>query len=134
MVPDAGRRTGGEPGRPVPAEAARPGHLVDQDTGPLPGRHRHRRLTVVPLPPDGPAAAGLHGPWPSRPALARKGTGSVTRVHEETVVPHLERVELFGAAPREEYFEKVAEYARRGPEELDAFQVRHDSFFVDPGR
>ena len=37
-------------------------------------------------------------------------------------------------APREEYFEKVAEYARRGPEELDAFQVRHDSFFVDPGR
>ncbi len=35
-------------------------------------------------------------------------------------------------APREEYFEKVAEYARRGPKELDAFQVRHDSFFVEP--
>ncbi|MFI8008008.1 cupin domain-containing protein [Streptomyces sp. NPDC086010] len=35
-------------------------------------------------------------------------------------------------APREEYFEQVAEYARRGPEELDAFQRRHDSFFVDP--
>ncbi|MEV5880586.1 cupin domain-containing protein [Streptomyces sp. NPDC052101] len=43
-------------------------------------------------------------------------------------------------APREEYFERVAEFARRGPEELKAFQVKHDSYFVDapdepaPGR
>ncbi|TDT41114.1 quercetin dioxygenase-like cupin family protein [Streptomyces sp. BK208] len=33
-------------------------------------------------------------------------------------------------APREEYFEQVADFARRGGEELREFQVRHDSFFV----
>lgn len=33
-------------------------------------------------------------------------------------------------APREEYFERVAEFAQRGGEELREFQVRHDSFFV----
>lgn len=34
-------------------------------------------------------------------------------------------------APREEYFEQVAEMARRGGEEFTEFLVRHDSFFVD---
>jgi mannose-6-phosphate isomerase-like protein (cupin superfamily) len=34
-------------------------------------------------------------------------------------------------APREEYFEKVAEMATRGGEEFAEFLVRHDSFFVD---
>ncbi|KUN09630.1 cupin [Streptomyces yokosukanensis] len=34
-------------------------------------------------------------------------------------------------APREEYFERVAEFARRGPQELKAFQVKHDSYFLD---
>ncbi|WP_369243810.1 cupin domain-containing protein [Streptomyces sp. R41] len=34
-------------------------------------------------------------------------------------------------APREEYFERVAEMARRGGEEFAEFLVRHDSFFVD---
>ncbi len=36
-------------------------------------------------------------------------------------------------APREEYFEKVAEMTRRGGEELTEFRVRHDNFFVEPG-
>lgn len=34
-------------------------------------------------------------------------------------------------APREEYFERVAEMARRGGQELEEFRLRHDSFFVD---
>lgn len=34
-------------------------------------------------------------------------------------------------APREEYFEQVAEMTRRGGRELRDFQVKHDSFFVD---
>ena len=34
-------------------------------------------------------------------------------------------------APREEYFENVAEMARRGGDEFAEFLVRHDSFFVD---
>lgn len=34
-------------------------------------------------------------------------------------------------APREEYFEQVAEMARRGGQEFADFLVRHDSFFVD---
>lgn len=34
-------------------------------------------------------------------------------------------------APREEYFERVAEMAQRGGEELEQFRVRHDSHFVD---
>lgn len=34
-------------------------------------------------------------------------------------------------APREEYFERVAEMAQRGGEEFAEFLVRHDSFFVD---
>jgi mannose-6-phosphate isomerase-like protein (cupin superfamily) len=34
-------------------------------------------------------------------------------------------------APREDYFERVAEMTRRGGRELDDFRVRHDSFFVD---
>ncbi|MGV9457328.1 cupin domain-containing protein [Streptomyces sp. NPDC003635] len=34
-------------------------------------------------------------------------------------------------APREEYFERVAEFAQRGGEELKQFRVRHDSFFVE---
>ncbi|MEV5434693.1 cupin domain-containing protein [Streptomyces sp. NPDC052682] len=33
-------------------------------------------------------------------------------------------------APREEYFERVAEVAQRGGDELRAFQVRHDSYFL----
>ncbi|MEU9606520.1 cupin domain-containing protein [Streptomyces sp. NPDC048057] len=40
-------------------------------------------------------------------------------------------------APREEYFERVAEMSQRGGEELKEFRVRHDSYFVedfDPGR
>jgi quercetin dioxygenase-like cupin family protein len=36
-------------------------------------------------------------------------------------------------APREEYFERVAEMARRGGPEFQDFLVRHDSFFVDQG-
>ncbi|SED31974.1 cupin domain-containing protein [Streptomyces melanosporofaciens] len=39
-------------------------------------------------------------------------------------------------APREEYFERVAEMTRRGGEELKRFRIRHDSYFVedfDPG-
>lgn len=34
-------------------------------------------------------------------------------------------------APREEYFEQVAEMAQRGGQEFADFLVRHDSFFVD---
>jgi quercetin dioxygenase-like cupin family protein len=34
-------------------------------------------------------------------------------------------------APREEYFERVAEMAQRGGEELKNFRVRHDSYFVE---
>ncbi|WP_431775826.1 cupin domain-containing protein [Streptomyces cucumeris] len=34
-------------------------------------------------------------------------------------------------APREEYFEKVAEMARRGGQELTNFRIRHDSYFVE---
>ncbi|MEU8822874.1 cupin domain-containing protein [Streptomyces sp. NPDC048636] len=34
-------------------------------------------------------------------------------------------------APREEYFEQVAEMARRGGEEFAEFLVRHDSYFVE---
>ncbi len=34
-------------------------------------------------------------------------------------------------APREEYFERVAEMTQRGSEELEQFRVRHDSYFVD---
>lgn len=34
-------------------------------------------------------------------------------------------------APREEYFEQVAEMARRGGQDFADFLVRHDSFFVD---
>lgn len=33
-------------------------------------------------------------------------------------------------APREEYFEKVAEMAQKGGEEFGEFLVKHDSFFV----
>ncbi|MFD5746031.1 cupin domain-containing protein [Streptomyces sp. NPDC127033] len=39
-------------------------------------------------------------------------------------------------APREEYFERVAEMTRRGGEELKRFRVRHDSYFtedIEPG-
>jgi hypothetical protein len=34
-------------------------------------------------------------------------------------------------APREEYFERVAEMSRRGGEELKQFRVRHGSYFVE---
>ncbi len=34
-------------------------------------------------------------------------------------------------APREEYFEKVAEMGKRGGKEFAEFLVRHDSYFVD---
>ncbi|MFD9213201.1 cupin domain-containing protein [Streptomyces sp. NPDC059544] len=34
-------------------------------------------------------------------------------------------------APREEYFERVGEMARKGGKEFADFLVRHDSFFVD---
>ncbi|MEU6914505.1 cupin domain-containing protein [Streptomyces olindensis] len=37
-------------------------------------------------------------------------------------------------APREEYeeyFERIAEFAQRGGEELRRFQVRHDSYFIE---
>ncbi|NGN66307.1 cupin domain-containing protein [Streptomyces sp. A7024] len=34
-------------------------------------------------------------------------------------------------APREEYFEQVAEMSRRGGQELEDFRIRHDSYFVD---
>ncbi|MEW1552024.1 cupin domain-containing protein [Streptomyces tsukubensis] len=34
-------------------------------------------------------------------------------------------------APREEYFERVAEMARRGGEELKRFRIRHDSYFLE---
>ncbi|MEE1671484.1 cupin domain-containing protein [Streptomyces sp. WAC07094] len=34
-------------------------------------------------------------------------------------------------APREEYFEKAAEYAQRSREELKAFRVRHDQYNTD---
>ncbi|MBH5337809.1 cupin domain-containing protein [Streptomyces pactum] len=34
-------------------------------------------------------------------------------------------------APREEYFERVAEMAQRGGEELERFRVRHDSYFLE---
>ncbi|GAA2404903.1 cupin domain-containing protein [Streptomyces glaucosporus] len=36
-------------------------------------------------------------------------------------------------APREEYFEKAEETARRGGGELAEFLMRHDSFFTDLG-
>jgi hypothetical protein len=35
-------------------------------------------------------------------------------------------------APREEYFERVGEMARRGGQEFQDFLIRHDSFFVEP--
>jgi mannose-6-phosphate isomerase-like protein (cupin superfamily) len=34
-------------------------------------------------------------------------------------------------APREEYFERVAEMAQRGGQEFADFLVRHDSYFLD---
>jgi mannose-6-phosphate isomerase-like protein (cupin superfamily) len=34
-------------------------------------------------------------------------------------------------APREEYFERIAEFAQRDREDLKAFQIRHDSYFLD---
>lgn len=34
-------------------------------------------------------------------------------------------------APREEYFERVAEMAQRGSEEQRRFRIRHDSYFVE---
>ncbi|GAA4888781.1 cupin domain-containing protein [Streptomyces coeruleoprunus] len=34
-------------------------------------------------------------------------------------------------APREEYFEKVADFAQRSRAELKDFQIRHDSYFLD---
>ncbi|MCF1592242.1 cupin domain-containing protein [Streptomyces muensis] len=34
-------------------------------------------------------------------------------------------------APREEYFERVAEMTRRGGQELKQFRIRHDSYFVE---
>jgi len=34
-------------------------------------------------------------------------------------------------APREEYFERVAEMAERGGEDFTEFLVRHDSYFLD---
>ncbi len=34
-------------------------------------------------------------------------------------------------APREEYFERVAEMSQRGGEELKRFRHRHDSYFVE---
>ncbi|MEV1173866.1 hypothetical protein [Nonomuraea sp. NPDC049784] len=34
-------------------------------------------------------------------------------------------------APREEFFERVAEMAQRGSEELKEFRVRHDSYFEE---
>lgn len=37
-------------------------------------------------------------------------------------------------APREEYFERIGEMARRGGEEFREFLLRHDSYFVDPDK
>lgn len=34
-------------------------------------------------------------------------------------------------APREEYFERVADMAQRGGEELKQFRIRHDSYFLE---
>lgn len=34
-------------------------------------------------------------------------------------------------APREEYFERVAEVSQRSAEELKRFRIRHDSYFVE---
>ncbi|WP_063726756.1 cupin domain-containing protein [Streptomyces sp. RTd22] len=34
-------------------------------------------------------------------------------------------------APREEYFERLAEVTQRGGEELKRFRIRHDSYFVE---
>ncbi|WNI21659.1 cupin domain-containing protein [Streptomyces sp. ITFR-16] len=34
-------------------------------------------------------------------------------------------------APREEYFERVAEVSQRGGEELKEFRIRHDSYFTE---
>ncbi|MEU1519085.1 cupin domain-containing protein [Streptomyces sp. NPDC005811] len=34
-------------------------------------------------------------------------------------------------APREEYFEKAAEYAERSREELKTFRMKHDNYFTD---
>lgn len=34
-------------------------------------------------------------------------------------------------APREEYFERVAEMSQHGSEELKEFRVRHDSYFEE---
>jgi quercetin dioxygenase-like cupin family protein len=34
-------------------------------------------------------------------------------------------------APREEHFERIAEFARRDREELKAFQIKHDSYSLD---
>jgi mannose-6-phosphate isomerase-like protein (cupin superfamily) len=37
-------------------------------------------------------------------------------------------------APREEYFERIGEMARRGGEEFTEFLLRHDSYFLDPDK
>ncbi|MEU7576405.1 cupin domain-containing protein [Streptomyces sp. NPDC041068] len=34
-------------------------------------------------------------------------------------------------APREEYFEQVAEMSQRGAQKLKEFRIRHDSYFVE---
>lgn len=36
-------------------------------------------------------------------------------------------------APREEYFEKIAEMAKRGGRELGEFLLKHDSYFITEG-
>jgi mannose-6-phosphate isomerase-like protein (cupin superfamily) len=58
-------------------------------------------------------------------------TGGLHAFKNESDEPSSMLVLFTPGAPREEYFEKVAEMARRGGTELAEFLARHDSYFVD---
>ncbi|WP_327292769.1 cupin domain-containing protein [Streptomyces sp. NBC_01198] len=57
--------------------------------------------------------------------------GGLHAFHNESDEPASMLLLFSPGAPREEYFEQVAEMAQRGGEEFKDFLVRHDSFFVD---
>ena len=58
-------------------------------------------------------------------------TGGLHAFKNDTDEPSSMLLLFAPGAPREEYFEKVAEMARRGGKEFAEFLLRHDSYFVD---
>src|SRR5262249_12692048 len=58
-------------------------------------------------------------------------TGGLHAFRNDSDAPSSMLLLFSPGAPREEYFEKLAEMARRGGTELAEFQVLHDSYFVD---